>query len=97
MNSTSTGAERLAHLAATLADFGQYPPESNMRDGSCFLCLVPVAAGAGVVALGSDTNGTFAVTLHKGCADKADAAMDAGETVDEMAARHDDWMFGPQD
>ncbi len=61
-------------LAAQLAAFDQYPPEANYRDGQCAVCSLPVPARQGVVALGSDERGTFAVTLHRSCASEADAA-----------------------
>jgi hypothetical protein len=65
----------MSDLCAQLADFSQYPPEENGRDGKCFRCGFPVRAHQGLVALGSDQGGTFAAHLHRGCAAEVGAAM----------------------
>jgi hypothetical protein len=65
---TTTAKRDLAQIAAELADFSQYPPEENCRDGQCIACGYPVRAHQALIALGHDERSTFAAHLHRGCA-----------------------------
>ena len=55
-------------IAQELSSFRAYPPEENLRDGTCYACSGDVEAAQGLVATGSDNGGIFAVHLHKDCA-----------------------------
>lgn len=55
-------------LAPILSSFRHYPPsQGSVHGGNCHGCLVPVGAGAGWVAMGSDNGGVFAVVLCDTC------------------------------
>lgn len=66
-----------ADLAAELADFRHYPPEENIKDGTCLRCAFPVRAHHGLVVLGAGERGTFAAHLHRGCAAEVQQAQQA--------------------
>lgn len=60
--------QRLFLLVGVLANFRAHRPEECVSEAPCGLCGIQVRAGDGLVALGNDDRGTFAVTLHRACA-----------------------------
>lgn len=61
---TEAQMARFLRLVRELSDFGQYPPEENITDGTCYLCGMTVQAGKGMFATGHDDGGIFGVHLH---------------------------------
>lgn len=74
-------------LAGTLSDFGQYPPERNSRDGSCYVCDGQVSAGNGLFATGRDDSGVFGVHLHKRCCELVRAWRNHGRNCPVIPCR----------
>jgi hypothetical protein len=70
------GHARIRYLTQDLADFRQYPPAENDRQGPCLLCAFPVPAHKGLVALGGRDGRNYAACLHRGCAGEARRVQD---------------------